>query len=58
MIFVIYSPSIITNLFYLLKNGDSKDFVFFKYSTDNGKIDKVDEKEDLEFKNHSLIPLL
>jgi hypothetical protein len=31
-----------------VKKGDSKDFVFFKYSNVNGNVDDDSEKEDLE----------
>jgi hypothetical protein len=36
-----------------VKKGSSKDFVFFKYSTNNGKVDDDNEKEDLESEEQS-----
>jgi hypothetical protein len=38
--------------FKLVKKSNSKDFVFFKYSSNNGKIDE-NEKEDLECEEES-----
>jgi hypothetical protein len=36
-----------------VKKGRSKDFVFFKYSTNNGNVDNDNEKEDLESEEQS-----
>jgi hypothetical protein len=36
-----------------VKKDNSKDFVFFNYSTNNGKIDVDNEKEDLESEEQS-----
>jgi hypothetical protein len=36
------------NVFYQLKKGIIKNFVFFKYFTDDEKVYDVDWKEDLE----------
>jgi hypothetical protein len=36
-----------------VKKGDSKDFVFLKYSTNNGMIDDDSEKEDVESEEQS-----
>jgi hypothetical protein len=36
-----------------VKKDNSKDFVFFKYSTNNGNIDNDNEKEDLESEEQS-----
>jgi hypothetical protein len=36
-----------------VKKDNSKDFIFFKYSTNNGNVDNDNEKEDLESEEQS-----
>jgi hypothetical protein len=45
-------PKYYDKSFLPVKKGNNKDFVFFKYSTNNGKVDH-NEKEDLESEEQS-----
>jgi hypothetical protein len=45
-------PKYYDKSFLPVKKGNSKDFVFFKYSTNNGNVDE-NEKEDLESEEQS-----
>jgi hypothetical protein len=46
-------PKYYDKYFKPIKKDNSKDFVFFKYSTNNGNVDNNNEKEDLESSSSS-----
>jgi hypothetical protein len=46
-------PKYFEKSFLSVKKGDGKDFVFFKYSANNGNVDDENEKEDFESEEQS-----
>jgi hypothetical protein len=46
-------PNYYDKPFLPFKKGDRKDFIFFKYSTNNGKVDDYNEKEEFESEEQS-----
>jgi hypothetical protein len=50
-------PKYYDKSFLPVKKGDSKNFVFFKYSTNNGNVDMIMKNKNLNLKNNRPLPL-